>query len=329
MTLGALVRGQADVREIANDTLPLWYDGLNPTKINLGVAYYGRGYTLSDPTCNTLLCPFQGPSLPGPCTNSAGVMSLVEIETLIAEKNLVPMLLELSAMKQITWDDQWIGYDDVNTIAMKKQFANSQCFGGTMAWSVDFNSGNGSSSTPAVSTDGRCGSLYQGTVCPGSGFGDCCSVGNWCGDTTAHCGTDCLSGDCTLNQDTTTGQCGVGHWNATCTQDFGDCCSSYGNCGNGTAYCGSSQSYFDASYSVLPGLTGGSTTGGETWLAINCSHGTLISDLNPSYERWADADAEDAWKDALSYFDSYRETNPGIEGGGFQFSQIISDHVHG
>jgi GH18 family chitinase len=46
-TLAPTVRGQADIREITNDTLPLWYDGLDPQKINFGVAWYGRGYTLA------------------------------------------------------------------------------------------------------------------------------------------------------------------------------------------------------------------------------------------------------------------------------------------
>lgn len=46
-TLTSTVRGQADIREITNDTLPLWYAGLDPKKINFGVAWYGRGYTLA------------------------------------------------------------------------------------------------------------------------------------------------------------------------------------------------------------------------------------------------------------------------------------------
>lgn len=45
-TSGSIVRGHTDVREIYNDTLPLWYDDLDPKKINFGMAYYGRGYTL-------------------------------------------------------------------------------------------------------------------------------------------------------------------------------------------------------------------------------------------------------------------------------------------
>jgi chitinase len=70
-------------------------------------------------------------------------MSLVEIEEIIASRSLVPQLLSASMMKQITWGDQWIGYDDHETIALKTAWADGLCFGGTMLWSVDFNSGVG------------------------------------------------------------------------------------------------------------------------------------------------------------------------------------------
>ncbi|KAI9150631.1 Chitotriosidase-1 [Paramyrothecium foliicola] len=136
--LGMKVRGQADIREISNNTVPLWFDGLNPAKINFGLAMYGRGYTLADPKCNDLLCPFSGPSKPGPCTQFQGVMSLYEIKQLIKQRGLTPKHLSDSMMKQITWDDQWIGYDDEETFAAKKKWANSRCFGGTMIWSIDF-----------------------------------------------------------------------------------------------------------------------------------------------------------------------------------------------
>ncbi|KAM7195912.1 hypothetical protein V8F20_007277 [Naviculisporaceae sp. PSN 640] len=136
--LGKVVRGQADIREIANNTVPLWFDGLDPAKINFGLALYGRGYTLANPSCNTLLCPFSGPSEPAPCTNQGGVMSLREIRQLIERRGLVPTLLPDSMMKQLTWGNQWIGYDDEETFAAKTAWANSRCFGGTMVWSIDF-----------------------------------------------------------------------------------------------------------------------------------------------------------------------------------------------
>lgn len=71
------------------------------------------------------------------------------------------------------------------------------------------------------------------------------------------------------------------------------------------------------------------------WTSIDCSYGSLTSDLNPSYERWADADAEDAWKDLLDYFESYKasatieKTDSSTTYNGFQFSQIIADRIHG
>ncbi|KAF5510528.1 Chitotriosidase-1 [Colletotrichum siamense] len=138
LALGKKVRGQADIQEISKNTVPLWFDGLNPAKLNFGLAMYGRGYTLADPSCSDLLCPFSGPSNPAPCTNFEGVMSLVEIEQLIKRRNIKPKYLADSMMKQITWDDQWIGYDDEETFAAKRAFADGLCFGGTMIWSIDF-----------------------------------------------------------------------------------------------------------------------------------------------------------------------------------------------
>ncbi|KAI4274222.1 MAG: hypothetical protein LQ337_004074 [Flavoplaca oasis] len=148
-TLGSIVRAQTDIREIYNNTLPLWFDQLDPKKINFGLAFYGRGYTLSNPSCNQLECPFTGPNLPGPCTGYPGVLSLAEIKQYIRDKRLTPQLVEKSMIKQITWENQWVGYDDEETAAMKTKWASSYCFGGTMIWSVDFKSGGGPS-VPSV-----------------------------------------------------------------------------------------------------------------------------------------------------------------------------------
>lgn len=93
-TLAPVVRGQADIRDIENNTLPLWFDELDPSKINFGVALYGRGYTVSDSSCNGLNCPFKGPSKPGRCSNSDGAMGLTEIQDLIKTKGLTPKYVD-------------------------------------------------------------------------------------------------------------------------------------------------------------------------------------------------------------------------------------------
>ncbi|KAF3931084.1 hypothetical protein ABW20_dc0106593 [Dactylellina cionopaga] len=41
-------------------------------------------------------------------------------------------------IKELKWDDQWMGYDDDETFAMKLGVANDLCMGGSMVWSIDF-----------------------------------------------------------------------------------------------------------------------------------------------------------------------------------------------
>jgi chitinase len=110
-TLGKIIRGQADIREIGKNTIPLWFGGLDPKKLNFGLALYGRGYTVADKNCNDLGCSFAGPSKKGECTDSDGVMSLGEIKKLIKKGTAKSVYNKETMMKQITWDDQWIGYD--------------------------------------------------------------------------------------------------------------------------------------------------------------------------------------------------------------------------
>ncbi|KAM0273542.1 hypothetical protein ACHAQH_008291 [Verticillium albo-atrum] len=95
-------QAMTEIREIANNTIPLWFDGLDPSKINFGLAMYGRGYILADSKCNQLLCPFSGPSKSAPCTAFGGVMSLVENKQLIKERGINAQYLTDSMMKQIT-----------------------------------------------------------------------------------------------------------------------------------------------------------------------------------------------------------------------------------
>ncbi|KAH8666888.1 hypothetical protein BX600DRAFT_511777 [Xylariales sp. PMI_506] len=238
--LGAIVRGQTNIGDIANDTAPLWFDGLDPSKINFGLALYGRGYTLSSPSCNTLGCAFSGPSDAGPCTNQAGVLSLLEIQQIIDEYSLTPVLLEDAMMKQITWLDQWIGYDDADTFALKAAWANAECFGGTMYWSVDFDSVYGSSLTPneTVTTDGTCGVNFGGTVCGDWSTGNCCSSAGYCGSGSLYCGNGCQSGDCIIGGQTTDGTCGAQNNDAICGNwTSGSCCSNAGYCGSTDDYC--------------------------------------------------------------------------------------------
>lgn len=54
-----------------------------PEKLVLGLAAYGRTYTLSDPSCNTPGCSFSSAGDPGPCTQAGGTLAYFEIYDII------------------------------------------------------------------------------------------------------------------------------------------------------------------------------------------------------------------------------------------------------
>ncbi|GJC90152.1 lectin-C [Colletotrichum liriopes] len=52
---------------------------------------------------------------------------------------------------------------------------------------------SGTGANIKVSLNGACGIPNGNTTCAGSAFGSCCSQYNFCGSSTAHCGTGCQS----------------------------------------------------------------------------------------------------------------------------------------
>ena len=132
------VSAHTDITKIESAALPFWFSAIPPAKLNLGLASYGRGFTLASTSCATLNCAVSGPSKPGVCIpDSTGVMALFDINDVIASKKLTPQLNSASMFKQITFDNQWIAYDDAETVALKKGWGNDFCFGGTMQWVID------------------------------------------------------------------------------------------------------------------------------------------------------------------------------------------------
>jgi chitinase len=146
---GNVVLGHTNIHDIDRDLTPLWHnlDIGDMEKINFGLALYGRGYTLADPSCGRTdgTCYFEGGSKPGACTGTEGVMSLTEIQALMKAKGLKPTPLGdgTTTMKQISWDDQWMGFDDHESIREKISYASAHRVGGTISWSVDHDSGEG------------------------------------------------------------------------------------------------------------------------------------------------------------------------------------------
>ncbi|KAM0704603.1 hypothetical protein Q7P35_008837 [Cladosporium inversicolor] len=137
---GPYILPHTNLTEIDGALDLLWRTKVVPEKVNLGLAWYGRSFTLSEPNCTVPngVCEFSGAGNKGICSDSAGTLDLGEIQDIVSEGNLSPILDEKAGVKYVAYNKtQWVGFDDEETIKLKRKFANERCLGGTMVWAMD------------------------------------------------------------------------------------------------------------------------------------------------------------------------------------------------
>ncbi|KAJ5970687.1 class V chitinase [Penicillium vulpinum] len=143
---GPYIRPHTNLTEIETGLDLLWMAGVKPSKVTLGLGWYGRSFTLQDSSCTypNGVCRFTRGGNPGSCTNSAGTLSIAEIKAIQASGVATEKYDATAAVKWITWDnDQWISFDDGVTMQQKIQAANKLCLGGVMIWSIDMDNTKG------------------------------------------------------------------------------------------------------------------------------------------------------------------------------------------
>ncbi|KAK4143160.1 glycoside hydrolase superfamily [Dichotomopilus funicola] len=140
-SLGPYARAHTNLTEIEEALKLLWRNNINPERVNLGIGFYGRSFTMKDSKCMEAGCEFEKGGSGGDCTGTPGVLSAHEITQII--KNGAKVTLDKEAAVEIvTWDDnQWVSWDNTETLAMKVKYANERCLGGVMAWAVDLDDG--------------------------------------------------------------------------------------------------------------------------------------------------------------------------------------------
>lgn len=121
-----------------NSSVSYWLQsGAPASKIILGVAFYGRSFTLRSATDHNVGAPTNGPGLGGPYTYESGFLGYNEIcEKLTAEK------------WNQCWDadqkvpfayggNQWVGFDNEESLSRKCDYIKENGLGGGMVWSVE------------------------------------------------------------------------------------------------------------------------------------------------------------------------------------------------
>uniref|UniRef100_A0A0L8I6T7 GH18 domain-containing protein n=1 Tax=Octopus bimaculoides TaxID=37653 RepID=A0A0L8I6T7_OCTBM len=122
-------------------------NGLPKEKLNIGIPVYGRGFKLTNKTCIAPGCPSSGPNAAGRYTRLEGFLSYYEICQMI-KSGAKTYWIEEQKVPYLVMDDQWIGYDDAQSLTIKAQWLKENAFGGFAVWDMaldDFDNqcGNG------------------------------------------------------------------------------------------------------------------------------------------------------------------------------------------
>ncbi|GLB40894.1 putative family 18 [Lyophyllum shimeji] len=141
--------------------------GVPLKSVNLGIGFYGRTFTLANPSCNTAGCPMKGGGNGGPCTGTSGYLAYGEIDYLIQTKGLKPKYNATSQTMVLTYDDQWIGYENPDTIANKLKYVIKRSMPGVLIWAADLDLNN-QLLNAIIGASGR--PVMSATDCPADGI---------------------------------------------------------------------------------------------------------------------------------------------------------------
>ena len=145
------VQAHTNLTEIDQALDLLWRNNIDPLKATLGLGFYGRSFTLADPSCTAPGCKFLYGGNPGPCTATSGILSYEEIMSIInGSSNVardesstaadVTVVHDVEATVQIaSWGNQWVSFDDATTFKQKTDYANSHGLGGMSSFPIPSN----------------------------------------------------------------------------------------------------------------------------------------------------------------------------------------------
>ncbi|XP_077514608.1 endochitinase-like isoform X2 [Amblyomma americanum] len=124
-----------------HDGLRLWVDrGAPRHKLIVGVPLYGRTYTLGSRDNHGLRAPVKkwlNGGSPGRYTNETGFQAYFEVCENVLKNGWTREWDDMGKCPYAFRDNQWIGYEDEKSVAIKMEYIRKEGYGGTMVWAVD------------------------------------------------------------------------------------------------------------------------------------------------------------------------------------------------
>ncbi|XP_024936097.1 chitotriosidase-1-like [Cephus cinctus] len=111
--------------------------GAPASKLVLGLPLYGRTFTLAVTSKTTPGSPSAGPGLAGPYTGGAGSLGYNELCEKQLSGNWTTVWYEEQKVPYAYSGDQWIGFDNEKSLAIKIKYAKKLGLAGIMFWSIE------------------------------------------------------------------------------------------------------------------------------------------------------------------------------------------------
>lgn len=110
--------------------------GAPKSKLVIGLATYGRSFTLSNTAQHGMNAPTSGGGKAGEFTREAGFLAFYEICDML-KQGATYHWDEEQAVPYAVQGDQWVGFDDELSIRNKVKWLNDQGYAGAMVWALD------------------------------------------------------------------------------------------------------------------------------------------------------------------------------------------------
>lgn len=115
--------------------------GAPASKLVMGIPTFGKSFTLASSETR-VGAPISGPGLPGRFTKEEGTLAYYEICDFLKGAAIQRILGQ--QVPYATKGNQWVGYDDQESVKNKVQYLKSKQLAGAMVWALDLDDFRGS-----------------------------------------------------------------------------------------------------------------------------------------------------------------------------------------
>ncbi|KAJ8319360.1 hypothetical protein KUTeg_004451 [Tegillarca granosa] len=135
---------KGDQRKLNQDwAVSNWLEkGTPKEKLILGLATYGRSFTLSSSSDNAIGAPAKGAGSAGSFTREKGFLAYYEVCEKL-NQGWTSVWNDQQQVPYAYYGDQWVGYDNVKSIEIKSRYIVERGLGGGMVWALDLDDFNG------------------------------------------------------------------------------------------------------------------------------------------------------------------------------------------